>query len=255
MTETITLSLNELRALLFRYFEAALTQKHDFYDAAKVVLWLEARGLGGIEMLLSTQSCSRRSGELASTTTDEPPARTIFDLKNANAICGGLAVADLTVALAKTAGVACAEIQNIKAPQILPALVADCGRQGVAAVAVSCARQSKNYACALLAPGAAEPDSLTLDDIDFISLREGAGLLICARSAEHLYEFTGAAFEACTQKQLLHLDKSASDLTAAYGASLRNGVTVRVCDYQKLCCVADTILVEASEASRRGAGD
>jgi len=52
MTDNITLSLNELRALLRRTYEALYHHGYDFGVMARSCLWLETHGLDGIGLIL-----------------------------------------------------------------------------------------------------------------------------------------------------------------------------------------------------------
>ena len=52
MTSSITLSHNELKALLSRTFEALYGHKRDYSDMADCVLWLECHGHDGVDQLV-----------------------------------------------------------------------------------------------------------------------------------------------------------------------------------------------------------
>ena len=256
MAKFVTLSVNELRSLLFRYFEVVLSNDHDFYDAATLVLWLEAHGLDGVNTLLDAHSCETRNVELKSRTVGTSYAREEFDFENTNSICAGLMVADFSIASAMSSNdISYAQIHNCDALQILVALLARCAAQGLNAYAVWNETVGEECYFASIEARHATPEIYTTDNIAKYELAPGRGFLVCASDGNTLREFANQEHEIALFVDKLQKLVSASQLTSAYEQSIQRGITFATSAHEKLSVVADKILVEASEMSRRGAGD
>lgn len=253
MTQTITLSPNELRALLFRYFEATFAHGHDFYDAAKIVFWLEMHKLGGISMLMNASSCESRHVELAEPVVYAPDTQHVFDFAGVNSVCGALIVADYAVAMTKRRDFSCAEIHNCDALASLLPLLVECAERTVSAYAFW--NDGSQIYFAICKPMQSKPDLYSMNNSRNDGLLPGSGFLVCASNEEMITNFANDVHGINIHGTEFTKVNSTAQLAAEYNESIRNGVTIPLSDYQKLCMVADKILVEASEASRLGAGD
>lgn len=257
MAKTITLSLNEMRALLFRYFEVTFSHTHDFYDAARLVLWLEARGLAGIEALLSMPPSPKGMASPVPLTSRDRSNWRQFDLRDTNTICAGLAIADLCVSDVKISGVAGIYFRNNDfAPMPVP-LIANCAVHGVWACAAYRMPEDGFTHIALMKPGTANPDIFTVaGQFAPMDLSDGDAIVMCAETEEKFADLTNEIFGfGQASRKDWRRRKTAEDFACAYQEAVSQGVTIAVSDYQRLCLRADDLLVEASEASRRGAGD
>ncbi|ANU06436.1 hypothetical protein A6F65_00108 [Paraurantiacibacter namhicola] len=247
----LILSRNELLALLRRVFEALYGKTCDYEAMAEQILWLECHGLGGLDLL---HDClARLDGEerhadrhlLGAFLTKGPTIR--FDAGGASLIGFGDLLADVLIARCAGGEIRQAEIADLRdARAILPQLhrMALAGR--FAAVRIS-GRGNGADRFARVSASSPLPDLSGWEGA--VDCAEQASLhLVCAGSEEGLR----------SAMRDLHPDwpepaVTADQLAGTYRGSLNNGVKVR--DLAALHAIADRVLVEATEESRRGAGE
>lgn len=247
MSKDITLSINEFRALFRKAFEGLYAHEHDFNDLANLVIWLECRGLGGISKFLEAET-----GMLSGL---KPAMKKNID--NSFAIDGrGLSllafndlVGDLAIAGAKTNQIGIAHIENAKHQDVIVASVARCARYDLAAAAwwpdseagiANIATQSKEGTAPMLTR-INLPNS-SGEQLDHITI-------ICSSNMAAIEERYKEWFAKRGDHKI-----EASELTDSFSRHLDGGIKMQVDDYKQLCRCADRVLVEATEASRRGAG-
>jgi len=200
MAGSITLSHNELKALLSRTFEALYGHKRDYSDMADCVLWLECHGHDGVYQLVQA---------LPNLQTKNLPNPTHSKLAVNQHVVDG------------------------KGHSLF------CLVQSICELALFYAQENNYGVIATINKGDKCPTIIAID-------KTGPKGLICAQLQSELPELKGkegsVLMTPATQKE-------------AYHASLQHGLTLKRTHYETLNKVANEILVEATEASRRGAGE
>lgn len=225
MSSHLNLSVNELRALLTRSFEALYGHERDYYDMARTVLWLECRGHEGVAQLVERLP-KLGMDHIKTLIVDTPaPGSILVDGHGQSLFCIGRSIADLTMAEAAIYGTAKTDIQNVENPDVLIGLLPFIASQGFNAQAFCCGKQ------AIIAAGNSNPDIYETDN-------RGASLSINA-----------------DREKMTEIYMSAGTQKSNYAKALDNGIQIERTHYDALTKVADRVLVEASEASRRGAGE
>lgn len=225
----LTLSHNELRALLSRTCESLFGQTQDVKAIAETVLWLEASGLGGVShtvRALPVLSANYNRPKLS-----WPKSGIIeFDGHGQSLFLFADIIADLTCSLAIRIGHGRVDIEGVKDPSVILRAVMLCAKDGCYAMAEWAG------GAALGTPDRAEPD------MQGVFAHTEKLSLICSQKPMALEKGTA-------------LTLSADTLMAAYEQSLDKGININRSDYDVLCEVADQVLVPDSDISRKGAGD
>lgn len=244
--------MNELSSLLKRSFEGLGYQQGEYEDAATAAVWLEARGMKGIDMITTSWSRCETGARNQIKLTDSAPAQATLDANDRSvAFCGRVA-ADLAIAAAADAAVGETHIQRCHdCEAILPSLE-HCANQGLHAVAhwvdensvhigiANPERSGCDYCCVPRSPDSlAAPEKLTISC-------SGDGERILAL----VFELAGG--DTAYQKGM---KIRWTDMQKAYETTIANGMTVNSYAVRMLTEAADLVLVEATEQSRRGAGD
>ena len=243
------LSLNELRALLRRTYEALYHHGYDFGVMARSCLWLETHGLDGIGLILRSlpgleEPC--RDIELSETL----PGHFILDGRGRCLIPFVNAAADLAIAMAQDDGFGQIDILNIY------------GRLNIFAALKKSARLNLYSAAIWYDAGEERTHILWLqsrnDLPNYYILNEahqgpwgGSGLrFICSNKPDIV---TKNVRTILTQDTLPY--KTSEDFTLAYERALEQGVVVSASAYATLNKIADRLLVPSTDASRKGAGE
>ncbi len=233
MTAYINLSHNELWALLARTFEALYAHDRDYYDMARTVLWLECHGHCGVEQLVDALPILEKENLSDPKLTELPSGRILIDGSGHSLLCIGRSVVDLAMAYAEEYGTSHLEITNVTDSKTLIGSLTYIVSQGFSAVALCKERH------AMMTVGAKYPTLYDNDGNDIVRL-------LCSKTAEALKD---------DLKDRTAFSDSVDDQEASYNAGLEHGLNVKRSHYDTLNIVANRILVEATEASRRGAGE
>ncbi len=233
MTVYINLSHNELWALLTRTFEALYGHERDYYDMARTVLWLECHGHGGVEQLIDALPILEKENLSEPDLTELPSGRIALDGAGHSLLCIGRSVADLAMAYAEENGMAQVDITNVSDSKSLIGNLTYIASQDFSALALCKERHAK------MTVGDKYPTLYANDGNDIVRL-------ICSKTAEALKD---------SLKDRTAFSDSVDDQEASYNAGLEQGLNVKSSHYDTLNIVANRVLVEATEASRRGAGE
>ena len=252
MSEHVCLSINELHALLNRYFEAAFGHSLDFYDAARSILWLETHGASGIDLLLNAPSARRRGAPVISVKAEN---EFHIDALNANGVAAALAASDLARAKAVQNGYAGVHLRNHDCQRALIACVAKMSEAKVTAFALWKSSEDPRTHFVLASPENTAPAYYAGLSDRATNLEDGEGVLWCIDNPEEAEELLRKALGMPIRDCGLEKLTSANECQLNYDGAVDCGVEVSISNYKALCEFADKILVESSEASRRGAGD
>lgn len=243
------LSLNELRALMRRCYEALYHHGYDFSVMARSCLWLEAHGLDGIGLIIRSLpdlETPCRDIELSESPinhfTLEGRGRCLIPFVNS--------AADLAIAAAQDNGFGTIDILNVF------------GRLNIFAALKKSAKLNLYAAAIWYDAGEGRTHILWLKSSkelpDYYILNKaidgpwgGSGLrFICAESAESVTQNVRAVLPKNTTPY-----KTAAQFSTAYEAALEGGIAIAPEIYAKLNKIADRLLVPSTDASRMGAGE
>ncbi|WP_299193628.1 DUF3726 domain-containing protein [uncultured Erythrobacter sp.] len=245
------LSRNELLAFLRRVFEALLGKRCDYEAVAEQIVWLECHGLGGLDML---RAClTRLDLEEQNVESHLPGAFSVgggaidLDAGGGSLLCFGDLLTDMLIVQSAEQGSCRIEIADLREGQaVLPQLhrmaLAGC----FAAARVRNPQDGTSWSAHITAASrlpALSGCSGSSGCADAVSMS-----LICA-SSEPALRSAMHAFDPHWPEPTIASDQ----LAANYKRSLDSGIPVG--DLSALAAIADRVLVEATEESRRGAGE
>ena len=225
MTPPLKLSRNELAALLKSVFQACFGHSQDWAAMAHSVLWLEAHGFDGHAMLMDAMDEEMCLAPFAGDIQDVSTGY-IVDFNGGHAILAAHMMADLAVEAALRHGTGTIKIKGAAESLALIAALPRCAKQGFAAQVTG-----------------REYDAHIFPRDDYPSLYQ--------RRSEAI-TLTCAAEIALPKGKCL---QPAGQLQSHYQKTLMNGLAIDPGIYRAFMKVADRTLVEASEASRKGAGE
>jgi LDH2 family malate/lactate/ureidoglycolate dehydrogenase len=244
--------MNELSSLLKRSIEGLGYQQGEYEDAAAAVVWLEARGMNGIEMIASAwPRLENGSGNRIELTKNTDHVATLDASDCSVAFCGRVA-ADLAFAATEESNISRIEIRHCHdCIAIFPSLdfcathglyaIAHWYKDGLLHIGVTQPQQPGCDYCCIETPDddAAQPERLTVS-----FSRDGKKILAMA------FELAGG-----DSQYKSGIKVHSSDMQAHYNRAITNGMTVNADTVNMLTAAADRVLVEATEQSRLGAGE
>lgn len=233
-------SHNELLSLLKRVFEGLYGHSRDFEAMAKNVRWLETHGLDGMKELMQVLQQLDGHEPIPVTVSGIPTDGLInVDLQRNSLFTYAFEITDLFIDLANYAPYCTLEITNFGNPIALLPRLARCARPG-STTRLEWFDPETNYIhLAEISSGELAPTYSIFKS----TLRSGKTDL----------RMSCQGTKSALQNPLKSM--SSQDVIKAYEISLDNGIEIRTSDFETLCKIADRVLVEASESSRRGAGD
>lgn len=232
MANQLNLSVNELWALLTRTFEALYGHERDYYDMARTVLWLECHGHNGIEQLIEALPVLEKKHLIEPSLSESSSGHHMVDGKGHSLLCIGRSICDLAMACATENKISHLDIINVSDSKPLIGVLSYAASQGFSAIA-NCEDSAAIIASKVKHPTIYEKNGHKVS-------------LICTRTEE---ELSGILTEDL--KVLVDVDVQKE----TYAASLEQGLLIKPSHYEALNVIANRVLVEATEASRRGAGE
>ena len=233
MANEINLSRNELWALLIKVFEALFGHRRDYYDMARTVLWLECHGHKGVRQLVESLSVLADDNLSEPSLNEITKSHLVMDGGGRSLLDLGPSLSDLAIACAAENGKARVDVVNVESAEALLGALPFIARQGFNGLARD-----------------ASTVSVITPKIDCPNIFEDAGekqmSLICSREGVGLSDY----FD--NERPLL---TSLAMQVEVFSASLETGINILTSDFDALKAVASRILVEATEMSRRGAGE
>lgn len=243
------LSLNELRALMRRTYEALYHHDYDFGVMARSCLWLETHGLDGIGLILRSlpdleKPC--RDIELL----EVSPAHFILEGYGRSLIPFVNASADLAIAAAQDDGFGQIDILNVFGRLNIFAALKKSARLNLYSAAIWYDRGKERTHILWLKSANDLPDYYVLNEV-----HEGpwglSGLrFICSSMPKVIKKNVRAILSEGVVPF-----KTSADFIAAQKHALEYGISVSHDAYAALNKIADRLLVPATDASRRGAGE
>ena len=246
MSNDLRISLNEFRALLRKAFEGIYGHSRDWNALADLILWLEYRGLKGLESLFAAAPSLKAEYKLTLELSSQLDLS--VNAKGASLLSLCPEIGDLLIANAQTTGVCAMQINNVTDAELIAATVNRCGQSGMAAAAWW-PGQDGSGAIAFQSKNEAEPN---LYRIDLPSGFEEYSdvFIVVDQSLENIQGNHPDWFSYLEDGQT-----PSNEINNIYLSHLDNGYEISGNDYSRLCKLADRILVEATEQSRQGAGE
>ena len=233
MADEINLSRNELWALLVKVFEALFGHRRDYYDMARAVLWLECHDHKGVKQLVKSLPVSENGRLPEPILAEISDTHLVIDGGGRSLLDLGPSLSDLAIACASENRIARIDIFNVRSLAALMVTLPFIARQGFNGIAMgpdTVSMISPNHDCPTV----------------FSQSSKGQLSLICTRDGIDVSEYVE------DERSVL---KTVEMQTKFFSASLENGINVLTSEFEALKDVAANILVEATEASRRGAGE
>jgi hypothetical protein len=237
--------------LLKRAFEAFGYNQGDYEDAAHAIVWLEARALNGLELLMRDWERLSNTGsglEVLSSSDDVQ----VLDAHASSILAVGRSIADFATASLKHQGHSRVEVRGCYSRiAILPSLDV-CAPGGAAAVAYWNDATYQHVAWTDTRCTNPEYRRMKMKPDDNAS---AATLnLVChtqARNVDALVTELSAGTVQSTPTYRI----SPAQMDSRYRAAVQKGLPVSAELVAMLSTAAETMLVPASEQSRRGAGE
>ena len=233
MADEIHLSRNELWALLVKVFEALFGHRRDYYDMARTVLWLECHDHKGVKQLVKSLPVLENGSLPEPTLAVISDTHLVIDGGGRSLLDLGPSLSDLAIACASENDIARTDIFNVRSSLALPVALPFIARQGFHGVAMG------PHTVSMISPRQDCP-------IVFSQSRKGQLSLICMRDSINISEYVD------DERFVL---KTVETQMEFFSSSLENGINILTSEFEALKNVAANILVEATEASRRGAGE
>jgi len=233
MLDHIKLSHNELWALLTRTFEALYGHRRDYYDMARSVLWLECYGLDGVAGLVQALPVLEKNSLPKPTLTEHSSSHTVMDGGGRSLFCLSRAICDLAMANAAETGEGRIDVINVTDEVALIGVLSYAAQQGFASAFLG------DTQSAVMVPTESCPVIFEGNIARSVSFT-------CTRNNDDIKKHLPPVLQERVTSQT-QIDY--------FNASLESGLTISRTHYNTLNNVADRVLVEASAASRRGAGE
>lgn len=242
----LTISLNEFRALLRKAFEGVYRHDKDWNALADLVLWLEYRGLNGLQVFIDAEA----SLDVADRPILErqPNGEVIVKGRGMSLLGCSLEIGDLLIAEAVQSGSCVMQVKDMLDPEFLAATVSRCADNGLAGAAWWPGENNWGMI-------AFQEEIDTQPNLYRVKLPLGYEnysdiTLIADKSLENIQNKYPSWFSFLKLGQ-----RPASEIDNLYLRHLDNGYQISEGNYKRLCHIADRVLVEATEQSRRGAGE
>jgi len=243
------LSLNELRALMRRTYEALYHHGYDFAVMARSCLWLEAHGLDGIGLIIRSLpdlETPAREIKLSEPTQNhfllEGYGRCLIPFVNVSA--------DLAIAGAQESGFGQIDILNVFGRLNVFAALKKTARLNLYSAAIWYDATEGRTHILWLQSSNNLPDYYILNEAHKGPWGESGLRFLCSKNPSVVRENVRRVLPENTPPY-----KTAAQLEQAYAHTLDDGIAVSKNTYAKLNKIADRLLVPSTDASRRGAGE
>ena len=231
-------------ALLKRTFEQLSRQQDDYSYVAEAIVWLEMRGLPGLESVIDClpelHACELRRAE---PTANETLIKE-YDAGNNSLLTTANSVVDAAIAGATNAATFHATVHNCTQQFAIVPELCRYSREGHAALAWW-RDEAADVHVVMSTASTPNPDYWQLPGETAKQLDQRTLMLECSTDAELLRANIPEARATI----------SSGDFAERHEFCLLNGIEIDAQHYRLCCEVADKILVESTDASRDGAGE
>lgn len=246
---SINLSLNELRALLRRTYEALYHHGYDFSVMARSCLWLEAHGLDGIGLILRSlpDLGTPCRDSVLTEATDQAyvlagHGRCLIPFVNS--------AADLAIAAAQDQGFGRIDILNVFGRLNIFAALKKSARLNLYAAAIWYDSGEGRTHILWLSSAKALPDYFILNEVHAGPWGISGVRFVCAKTPDEITQNVRTVLPRGAVPF-----KTAAQFARQFEQALESGISVSRSDYAALNKIADRLLVPSTDESRRGAGE
>ena len=245
MTNSITISLNELRGILAKVLEGRFGHDRDILDITERVIWMEYRGLSGVSLFLD--AINDMDPQARPILKDLAANEIELDCQDASMLSFCDIVSDMAIDLTDDEDLAVIQIKNANHTSAIMAALARLGYYGMAGAAWWPGRYNRVH-IGVLDDGQGEPFLHSINLPEGISELKNATFI----AARHFGDITAKYPQWFSYRE--EEGMPANEIRLIYERYLDNGFTMELTDYKRLEKLASVILVESSEMSRKGAG-
>ncbi|SEO78664.1 DUF3726 domain-containing protein [Aquisalimonas asiatica] len=247
------ISHNELLSMARKAFEGLGFDAGDREDAAHMVLWLERHGLDGLQELRKAIDFLPGDRERPLQTLYRGGGLYVMDAGGASVLCHGAVAVDAGIAMAQRHPLATVRLEGCHNRLFILADLARSCRHGVSALAVWRNEHGHHPRDYVVAQRAGDPlptvrvyrdDTLAEPPVD-----QGM-TLVFSRDFDLLPQL-----HPDVDADRVHYSALPDDLVESSRQRLASSITVDEALWERLRGLAMRILVEASDQSRRGAGE
>ena len=241
--------MNEVNALLKRCFEALGYLPGDYTDAATAGVWLESHGLPGVSRIATHLSDLKLLATRRLEITARADGTATLQANGVSTLTCGQKIADLAGAMTYDSQIVRLEVLQCSDPNSIVPAIAAIGRWQYSAIAYWQTPESM-FCCHLLQP----------DDLPRIERWSAPSVSPLELETLHLIASQSADELEAALDNLRDTFGSAEQVTEAesmrqfYDDQLEHGLIVDAGQWEQLYAVANGVLVDATEQSRRGAG-
>ncbi|QIT56060.1 DUF3726 domain-containing protein [Aquisalimonas sp. 2447] len=247
------ISHNELLSMARKAFEGMGFDPGEREDAAHMVLWLESHGLEGLRELHKALDFLPDERARPLTTLHRGPGLYVMDADGASALCRGSVAVDAGIAMSERHPMATVRMEGCHNRIFILADLARASRRGVSALAVWRNDHGDHplaYTVAQRA-GDALPTLRVYWDDSPAGPRQDQGITLAfSRDFDLLPQLHPDVDGA-----RIHYSAVPEDLALCSQERMATQIAVDEALWQQLKSLAARILVEATQASRRGAGE
>ena len=247
----LTLSRNELTALLKRVFEGIFNRSCDFEALAHQIVWLERHGLGGMDLL---RGCvdhladhDTASVEMEPTPDGDDVEIICVDAQGSSLLCIADMIADLTISRCAAHGACHIEVTNVHEREAILPQLCRIRNSGFYVGTQSSEDNGDAISFARIVGDTALPELFGWNP-SAQGRASGTLSLVAASSKAGLISGLGNRWKEWPAPEI-----TPAILDDRYQTNLNNGIVVG--DLSYLNKIAERVLVEASDASRQGAGE
>jgi len=249
----MNMSLNELTAAFKRAFEGLGFELGDYEDAAQMVVWLEAHGLGGLQEVQRGLPYLIQKACPAPHLSYEDDSLAVIDARNNSVLtCGGQAI-DLAYAKARQSGLGIVQLRNSHNRKMIIERLVNCGRRGIACFAYW--RNGSGPVTEHVVSVASGEDCPHYSHYSVGDRQFGDKQTLYIVCSDNF-----GLLKARVNRELCQPSAEGGIMTpeqarTAYAESLEQGIAVNSELLATLDGLIKNILVESTEQSRLGAGD
>jgi hypothetical protein len=243
--------MNELTSLLRRAFEALGYCQGDYEDAARAIIWLESRGMQGLELAMRDWQRLSKAGRALDVTAAGNDVL-VVDAHDSSILTCGRSVVDLAAATLEQKARCRMEIRQCYSRTAIVPSLESCARRGAGAVAYW--RDGNYQHVAKIDAQCTHPEYRSMQIKPENTASPTMLNLACDKEPQEIDAIlTELAEGAAPATPDCHV--SPPELDTRYQAAIRQGLAVNRDLADRLAAIAEAVLVTATEQSRRGAGE
>ncbi|MGI9271974.1 MAG: hypothetical protein ACR2QT_09370 [Woeseiaceae bacterium] len=254
MDKAIKVSRNELLALFKRVFEQASQQQNDYSYSAEAVVWLELRGLAGVEAAVQALPILQ-SGRLQRTETRSDDAlHAQLDASGCSLLTAASAVGDAAIAATQATSPYFATIEN--GEQYIAIVPELCRLSQLGRSALAWWPDIENDCVYVVQASDSNPHPVwrQIQIADADKAQEPKLRMAVATDANVLLaKINDTAVKEAVEDA--HVAITVDEFAARFESCMSDGIEIDEQIYRQCCAVADKVLVESTEQSRGGAGE